>query len=144
MKKIISLTIACLFLEIVIFYFLNFLNTNFFHFKSSNYNGYKLSQNELFLIVVIIAPIIETYIAQFALMKFLKIYITNQIYLLIIASTFFGIMHNYNWLYMLVTFFLGLILNYYYLEVQKISKYSFFLTALLHSLYNLYGFLFVV
>ena len=133
----------CLGLTIINGYFFAFLNYKFFHFNSSGNNIDMLPRSEQFFLSVIIAPILETFIAQFILFKILRLKITHQPLLIVLGSLFFASMHYYNWLYMVVTFFIGLIINYYYLEIQKISKYSFLLTVLLHSLYNLYGYLFI-
>ncbi len=144
LRKIGILTLMCLAIAITNGYFFDFLNDKFFHLSNTGNDINKMSRNEQFLIAVIIAPLIETLVAQFMLVETLRQKITNQKLLILLSSLFFAFMHYYSWLYIVVTFFGGLILNYYYLEIQKISKYSFFLTALLHSLYNLYGFLFVV
>jgi hypothetical protein len=55
----------------------------------------------------------------------------------------FSQVHWYNWLYVIMTFFGGLILNSFYVKINNNSpKYSYAFTALFHALFNLYGFLF--
>lgn len=139
------LTFICLALSITNGYLFNYINDKFYQY-SSNGNGLNdFSKTAKFLIVVLFAPIIETFISQFCPIELMKNFkITNRAILIIIPSFLFSLMHQYHPIYMGMTFFSGLILCYYYLEIQKTTKYSYFLTALLHSLYNLYGFIFVV
>jgi CAAX amino terminal protease family. len=93
---------------------------------------------------LIIAPIIETILYQYLPNHFLiKIRILNKYLLIIIPSLLFGLSHSYHFLYMLMTFFGGVVLNYYYIEMKKRTSYSLWATALIHSLYNLYGLLFI-
>ncbi|MEN9610827.1 MAG: hypothetical protein RLZZ628_1641 [Bacteroidota bacterium] len=145
-KKVISLTIICLLLAIVNGYIFNYINNKYFHL-ASNENGLddypKIGK---IIIIIIIAPIIETVLCQvlpFSILSALKV--VNKLLLILIPSLIFASMHHYHWLYMLMTFFGGLILNYYYYCVVQIhSEYAFALTAILHATYNLYGFLFIV
>ena len=141
-RKILTLTLMVFVLILLNSYFFILLNELFFHFPNSGNDLENRPFSEKFLIGVVVAPLLETFFAQYLLIKLLRIKIKNQTYLLLLSSLFFASMHYYNWLYVLVTFFSGLALNYYYLEIEKISKYSFLLTAMVHSLYNLYGLLF--
>jgi hypothetical protein len=136
---------TCLTLAILNGYFFDFINNKFFHFTSDENGLSGFSTTSKFIIVVLITPLIETLIFQFIPIEFLKrTKWSKPLFLILVPSLIFSMMHYYHFIYVIMTFVGGIILNYYYLEMQKISKYPFLLTALLHSLYNLYGFLFVV
>lgn len=95
-----------------------------------------------FIVVVIIAPIIETIIYQFAIIEIgfkLKL---SPILIIIISSLAFGFSHWYNPVYVLVTTVVGFILAYYYtaLRQQNYTNRVVFV-VLLHSLSNLIAFL---
>jgi hypothetical protein len=106
------------------------------------------TQNEsrLFIFVVscVIAPLLETYLFQVLPYTLLnKVGVRNNYLLLFLSPIVFGLYHNYNPLYQVGTFVSGLILNYSYIFYKLNFKHAFFIIALLHSAYNLYGFLFV-
>jgi uncharacterized protein len=143
--KIIKLTFCCLCIAILNGYFFSYLNEQYFHFSSNGNDLNELSYSGKLLIILIVAPLIETLFFQFFPSQVLyKLKVTKQFYLVLIPSILFSLAHCYFWLYMVMAFIGGIILNYYYIEMKKFSKYSFSLTVFLHFLYNLYGFLFVV
>ncbi|RVU90935.1 CPBP family intramembrane metalloprotease [Flavobacterium columnare] len=137
-----------LFLTIAILngYIFNFL-IKIFELKNLNNSGNDLenfSKFSKFLIIVIVAPFIETLIFQYLPLKVLERFkIENRFLLIIIPSLIFSLIHPYHYIYILMTFFGGIILNSYYQISKNNNKYYFFLTTLLHSMYNLFGFLFV-
>lgn len=95
-----------------------------------------------FFIIVIIAPILETIIYQFAIIEIgfkLKI---PPIFIIIISSLVFGFSHWYNPVYVLVTTVIGFILAYYYTALRN-QNYTnrVVLVILLHALSNLIAFL---
>ena len=144
-KKITLLTAVCLALAILNGYFFNFINDKFFHFTSDENGLAHLPIEAKLAIIVFLAPIIETVIFQFIPIEILKnTKLRNPVFLILIPSLIFAGAHWYHFIYIIMAFVGGIILNYYYVETQKISKYSFLLVVLLHSLYNLYGFIFVV
>lgn len=132
-----------LFFSICNGYFFNYLNNSFFQLHNDLFEG--LSSFELAFLSVLVAPIIETILFQFLLYKMLKtsLSIRNDAICIIIMSIIFSQLHWYHWLYVLMTFTGGMILNIYYVSSLKQSRYSLILTILLHSTYNLYGVLFV-
>ncbi|SMO35785.1 hypothetical protein SAMN06265171_101257 [Chryseobacterium rhizoplanae] len=125
-------------------YFFNYINNAYFQIESNNTENF--SQIEKIIIILMIAPILETLIFQHILYLVLKkIKIQNDILCIVIMSIIFSSMHYYNWLYMVMTFFGGLILNNLYLYYYKHNnKYCFILTVLFHALFNLYGYLFIM
>lgn len=143
--KILHKFIFAFFLTIINGYFFNFLNDNFFHLKRKMPKD--ISTTEIEFVAIIIAPVIETLLFQvilyYVLATILKI--KNDIFCTIFMSILFALMHNYHWLYIVTTFFSGVIINIFYISIQKIKpNYSYILTVLIHALYNLYGALFVV
>lgn len=134
-----------LFLTILNGYFFNWLNNNFFDFTNTTENGLKdFSNNEKFVLIVLIGPLVETAIFQYLPIKILeKLGIKNNLIKIIASSFLFALLHFYNPIYIVMTFISGLLLNKFYLESRTKSNFYFFLTALLHSMYNLYGCLFV-
>ena len=147
MKKLIIFFLISFALALLNGYFFNYINDTYLHFDV-NYNKYQnISKNELNFISVFIAPFLETFIFQYLpyliLTKWIKI--RNTVFCIIIMSIIFSSVHYYNWLYIIMTFFGGIILNNLYIYYSKHScKYSFILTVLFHSLFNLYGLLFIM
>lgn len=134
----------CLLYAIVIGHFFN-IGSDYFNIKHETTPNFS-SRNEEFLLAVIIAPIIETVIYQLILYKLFEFLNFKQNWHYTIAMSFvFSQFHWYSWIYVLMVFFNSLGLNYFYVKTFKTKGASsaFFLTVMLHSLYNLYGFLFV-
>jgi membrane protease YdiL (CAAX protease family) len=127
-------------------FFLNYINNNFFNYKNDTENSLiEFSKIYQIIIIILISPVIETYIFQHLPSTiFYKLKVRNPYLLIILPSIFFSLMHFYNPVYLLMAFFGGIILNTYYYGEKKLNKNYFILTVLLHSFYNLYGFLFVV
>lgn len=146
MKKLIIFFIISFILAVLNGYFFNYINDTYLHFNV-NYNKHQnISKNELNFIAICIAPILETLIFQHILYLILKkIKIQNNVMCIIIMSIVFSSMHYYNWLYIVMTFFGGLILNNLYVYYYKYNnKYSYILTVFFHALFNLYGYLFIM
>ncbi len=145
MKKSIIFFIVSFALAVLNGYFFNYINNAFIHIKN-DINLNEFSKVETIIIVIILAPLLETLIFQHIIYLFLKkLKVKNDILCIFIMSLLFSLMHWYNWLYVVMIFFSGLILNNLYVYYYKNnSKYFFILTFLFHSLFNLYGFLFVV
>jgi uncharacterized protein len=137
---LVKIFFICFFLSIVNCYFFEWIN-QYLHCTLSN----PLDKDpiyEQFLIGVLVAPIIETWLFQYLPNKILiKTKITNRYALLIIPGLIFGMAHiSYSWLYGLAMFFAGLVLNFFFLKAQASNRHYFWLTALLHSFYNLFCF----
>ena len=91
-----------------------------------------------------IAPIVETIL--FSLIPNLtltKIRVRNNFILIIVPSVFFSVCHLYNLLYAVIALFGGLIINWYYINCKNSGKSAFWLVVLLHTFYNLYGYVFI-
>lgn len=143
-KKIIQFFFLLLLFKIFNGYIFNYLNNTVFHLENAIFE--KIPENEMFFLAVVFAPIFETLIFQLFLFRLLnKMRIKNTLIIVILMSVAFSQAHWYHWLYVVATFINGLFLNYFYLYIHKKKNelIAVLLTIVLHSSYNLYGFLFV-
>jgi hypothetical protein len=143
-KKLVQLFFLTILFKIINAYVFTYINNSFFKLENRIFEAF--SEKEMFFIVVVLAPIIETLIFQLCLFQFLiKTRINNQSIIIILMSITFSLFHWYHWLYVLAVFVGGLFLNYFYIYVLKNKNEltAVLLTILLHSTYNLFGFLFV-
>ena len=147
MKKTVTIFIISFALALLNGYFFNYINDNYLHFNVNYYKHQNITKNELHFIAIFVAPFIETLVFQYFLYLVLTkwIGIKNKYFCIIIMSIIFASMHYYNWLYIVMTFFGGIILNNLYIYYNKhVHTYSFILTVLFHALFNLFGFLFIM
>ncbi|MBB6331709.1 membrane protease YdiL (CAAX protease family) [Chryseobacterium sediminis] len=147
MKKTVIFFIISFALALLNGYFFNYINDVYFHFDVNQNKHTNISKDELNFLALFIAPFLETFLFQYLpfliLSKWIKL--NNKVFCIIIMSIIFASMHYYNWLYIVMTFFGGIILNNLYIYYNKhVHTYSFILTVLFHSLFNLYGFLFIM
>ena len=143
-KKVAQIFFVLLLIKILNGYFFGYINDRFFKLENRAFDI--LSEGELFFAVTVVAPIIETLIFQYGLHRFLRyLKVKNTLILICLMSLVFSLGHNYHWLYMVAIFFNGLILNYLYINTleNRGELVAVLLTALIHSLYNLFGFLFL-
>ena len=125
-------------------YFFNWINNSFFHFKSNGNELKEFNAIERFAIIVIITPIVETYLFQYLPnIVMTKFKISNKVLLILIPSIIFGCIHYYFWLYAAMAFIGGILINLLYVNIKIKSRYYFLIVSLFHSLYNMYGFLFI-
>jgi uncharacterized protein len=130
--------VLVLILKIINGHLVEFLNDNYFKLSATVEDAAK--KDGFIILSVIVAPIIETLLFQFGLNEILvKLKIKNYFLLLIVPSGLFALSHHYNWLYIIYTFFGGLLLNWFYLYAKVNGKYAFWWVVLLHSLFNLYA-----
>ncbi|SMO62120.1 CAAX protease self-immunity [Chryseobacterium rhizoplanae] len=147
MKKTVTIFIISFALALLNGYFFNYINDTYLHFNVNYYKHQNITKNELHFIAIFVAPFIETLVFQYFLYLVLTkwIGIKNKYFCIIIMSIIFASMHYYNWLYIVMTFFGGIILNNLYIYYNKhVHPYSFILTVLFHALFNLFGFLFIM
>lgn len=93
---------------------------------------------EIFILSVIIGPLIETFLFQYLIIELLYYFkkVKPNIIIIISALVFCSI-HNYNFIYILVTFIAGLIYASYYIYLKEVKKkYPFIYIWMLHTLYN--------
>lgn len=138
--KFYKIFFACLILTVLNGYFFSYIRQQFFPNLEKN----PLEKHGVliqFIAACIIAPLVETLIFQSLLNLILnKIGIKNLYILICIPSIIFGLNHLYNPLYMISTFTAGLVMNLLYLFCLQNGKNAYFYVALLHFLYNFYGF----
>ncbi len=95
--------------------------------------------------IVVLAPIIETVIFQYIPNEILEGSNLESYFLkIIIPSLLFSLAHIYHPIYMLMTFIAGIMLNKFYIDTKRQTRLFFILTILLHAMYNLYGYLFIM
>lgn len=95
------------------------------------------------ILLVIIAPLFETALFNILPIKLLQLLFKSKIIIILLASIVFALIHYYSLVYMIMTYLGALGLNTFYIvtEHKKGRLASFGLTTLLHSVYNLIGFL---
>jgi len=144
-KKFIQLFFLILLFKIINGYVFTYINHRFFKLENAIFE--ELSEKEMFFLAVVLAPIIETLIFQLFLYRLLdKTRINNMPIIIILMSFAFSQAHWYHWLYVIAALVKHWIfLNYFYLYTYKKKNelVAVLLTIVLHSSYNLFGFLFV-
>jgi membrane protease YdiL (CAAX protease family) len=99
----------------------------------------------IFLLVVIIAPFIETLLFNTLPIKIIQYFIKNKYIIILLSSIVFALIHTYSVAYIFMTYFGAISINTFYLvtEEKKGLLKASGLTVLLHSVYNLIGFLLI-
>jgi len=90
-----------------------------------------------FFSIVILAPLLETYLVQYLFFKNLTGRLP-QWAIIVLSALVFGVLHHYNIGYVLYAFLSGLLLSISY--SLRLRSNPFVCTALIHSVYNLVGF----
>lgn len=132
-------------LQIAIFFFLSIfisILTAPFIWITDNYlkDGDAGPGTESFITILVIAPILETYLFQHMTYKlFQSISATryNYLFYIILSSLIFGSLHTYSVSYVLYAFTLGLMLSSIYIFYSKKPKTAFWSTAFIHFSRNL-------
>jgi membrane protease YdiL (CAAX protease family) len=98
----------------------------------------------LTLLYGVLAPIVETFFAQFLIIEgilllFRRFKIKYSVLFAICASGLvFGLGHSYNWYYVFATFLIGILYALYYLIAKRHKNLSpFWTVAIVHSAWNL-------
>jgi len=92
-----------------------------------------------FVTITIFGPALETYLIQYLFFKHLSGHLSNWL-IVIISAVVFALFHTYNLGYVLYAFLSGLILSISY--ALRLRSNPFVSTLLIHSLYNLLGFIY--
>src|SRR5664279_1490961 len=134
---LLKLFLACYLLAILNSFIFKTANDYYFHSNLINPVESR-SKIEQFILGVILAPILETWLFQYLpnwVLVTLKVH--KKYLLLLLPAVLFGAMHvGYSLLYGICMLVFGLIINYFFLESKARSKNYFWLTALLHAMYN--------
>lgn len=136
-KKLVRLFLICLSLALFNQVFLSYIANNYFPKYGSNPLD-KYGPVFQFIMACLVAPIVETLIFQYLPYQiFEKLKVTNSIVRIVIPSLIFAFDHNFNPIYMLAAFNMGLIMNYLFLWCKANNKNAIYTVALLHFLINL-------
>jgi|LakMenE18May11ns_1017448.scaffolds.fasta_scaffold9717405_3 hypothetical protein len=96
------------------------------------------SKKEEFILVVIIAPILETLLFQYIPYFYLKKY--NAIYTILISSILFGLSHAYSIIYIIYGLTVGMLfISAFFYSIKK-YLHPFWLVVFCHFIYNLFAF----
>lgn len=99
------------------------------------------NKSEEFLIAVILAPLLETLVFQYAIISFiLKKMPKALLFSCFISAVFFGLSHSYSIEYVLKTFFSGLLFGSLYITVLTKKAHAIIIVSIAHSIFNLIGF----
>ncbi len=96
--------------------------------------------------VLLLAPVLETLLYQLLVYKIFNRFTNlkvkkNQYLLLFISALLFSLSHYYSILYIIRTFFLGLVLMYAYFLKAENTKQAFWLVTIIHALTNMLPFI---
>lgn len=142
--KVINRAVLISFVISFLFLVLNnliFGSIRYFFFSGLGRNPI-INENIYFKIIVgcILAPIFETYLFQVLPNSILvKLNVKSNWLLIVLPSLIFGLNHYYDVLYIIAAFFMGVILNLFYLFTKDNYKYSIVALVLLHSMYNIFS-----
>jgi len=96
-----------------------------------------------FVLVVIIAPFLETLLFQtsiFYVFNKFSFFKSRSLIVIILSALAFGMAHNYSLLYIMFGFLMGLVLAYaYHIYLEKLES-SYKVVTLIHSIRNLLAF----
>ncbi len=93
----------------------------------------------LFLLAVIIAPILETFVYQFLIIRLLKKlnFFKNRMLLqVLISAVFFSTAHTYSIYYVFIAFVVGFSLAYAFVIYEDKKASAFWVTMAIHGLIN--------
>ena len=101
-----------------------------------------ISLVSIFWLTVIIGPLIETFIFQYAIIEISLLLKAKPIIAIALSAIAFGTSHYYNVYYIFVMFITGLLyaLNYILLK-QRAVKYPVLIILSIHSIYNFVAFI---
>jgi membrane protease YdiL (CAAX protease family) len=112
--------------------------TTFYHIEFKSNSMPFQSKTEEFVLVVFIAPILETLIFQYLPYFYLKKY--RYKYTILISSILFGLAHAYSKIYIIYGFTIGLLfISTYFYSIRK-NLNPYLLVAFSHFIYNLFAF----
>lgn len=103
--------------------------------KPESFSG--ISNTSKFVFLCLIAPLFETYIFQYAIIKWLSLTKMKDWVIVLVSSLLFGLSHFYNLLYIVNTFFAGVVLALSFMLWKNKKVDAFWVTAIVHALHNL-------
>lgn len=128
-----------------IFFIFQFVTATIANYINPELTSSKLQFDSLleeFVVAVVIAPIIETLIFQYAIIETLLNLKVHPWISIIISALLFGVSHWYNPIYVIVLTVVGCILAYYYVALRYQNGFTqISLVVLIHALFNTIVFL---
>ncbi len=97
-----------------------------------------LKPTELFITTVIVAPLLETFLFQYGIIKSI-VYLSDNKYktqAIILSAMAFTLIHSYSIIYMIYAFIMGLFFGILYFTSLKKKLYPFLVIAFVHALFN--------
>ena len=139
-KSIIKLFFKCLIAAIIVSFF---FATIAYTFKLDAENPIDSeSVFYRFFMMVVLAPVLETYLLQEGLNWILiQCRINKFVHLLLIQSSIFALTHCYSVVYVITIFGVGVSINFFFLRTKTLTTKYIQYTILLHASYNLIEFL---
>ncbi|MGD2033541.1 MAG: CPBP family intramembrane metalloprotease [Bacteroidales bacterium] len=115
-------------------------------FKEVSHWTKEWSVTKWFIMVIFVAPIVETAFFQCFLILLAKYVLSKMnvkydIIPIMLSAICFGLNHLFNLGYIIVTFLMGVVYGYLYIAVRRKGANGFITVSLVHSLHNLYPFL---
>jgi hypothetical protein len=103
-------------------------------------NNIKISSiYEKVLILVMLAPVFETYIFQKLFLEGAVMLTKEKIISSIMVAILFGLAHWYSIPYIIKAFFAGLLYNLLYLKIRDRQQNAFWYVAITHMSFNLFA-----
>ena len=97
---------------------------------------------EHFILAVIVAPLIETWVFQsFIIKKSLQYFNNDKLVAITLSALLFGLTHYYSIPYIIKATLAGGLYGLLYFIMKNINKEPFFYIVLVHGVYNLIGFI---
>lgn len=106
---------------------------------NNSINTMRISLVEKSIIVIIMAPLIETLLFQKFIISAIEKYVNNAIISIFYSAIIFGLAHNYSLVYAVRAFITGLLYGILFTICKE--KHPAFYTFIAHSSYNLICFL---
>lgn len=100
----------------------------------------------MFIQVVLLAPLVETLIFQYATINFLrsfKMFKNNNLIIISISAIFFGLAHAYSLNYIINATCMGIFFAYPFIIYEKKERSPYWTACIIHSLRNLFSFIFM-
>ncbi len=108
-------------------------------------NFTEFTNSQAFLFLIVLCPIIETFIFQCLVIKIAHdLFRIKYSISIVISALIFGIIHDYSVAYQLHGFIMGLLLAYSFAIYEKKKYSSFLITAIIHAIRNSATFIYIL
>ena len=123
-------------------YFFNWLN-DYLQYPVGQQDIVKMSKTNKVLLLIVIGPVLETVLFQYLPISIAQRFTKKKWVIIFSSSVVFGLGHLYNPVYFTMAFFGGVICSYLFIYSEERKKSGILFCIVFHSLYNLYGLLFI-